>query len=225
MLAKSPEDRPTAAEVAERFAAISAPHVVDLTAATAAMPERQAAAATPPAGPQPTAVMPVVMAARHRMLDRLAGRDLRDSRSAALLPRVMAIPAAAIALILIIVLAAASGSSGSPASAAASHHKHHVVAKVTVDPAQYVGQQWQVVRLALQGIGLNPTPEYVGNGPNGTVVGLAPTGKVAKGTTIIVMVARTAPAKPAKHPKPHGPGPAHVPPGHAKGPHGHGEGD
>jgi len=216
MLAKAPADRPTAAAVAERFAELAAPQVIDLNEtaladATASMAASRDEAAAEPAGPRPTAVMPVVMAARHRVGDRLAGRDLHETRSALLRPRLLAIPAAAIALILIIVLAASGGSSGPSASAAGTHHKHHAVAKVTIDPAMYVGQQWPVVRLALQGLDVNPTPQYVDQGAPGTVLGLAPSGKVAKGTTITVFVAR---APQPKHPKPHAP--AHVPPGQAK---------
>ncbi|HVT65394.1 MAG TPA: hypothetical protein VHD81_09580, partial [Mycobacteriales bacterium] len=102
------------------------------------------------------------------------------------------------------------------------------VKKVTIDPTLYIGQDWSVVRPALIGMGLKPKPEYAGGGVAGTVVGLAPTGKVAKGSTVTVVVARTEPKpkpkpkpKPAKAtaPKPHPPkpGPAeHAPPGHAK---------
>ncbi len=224
MLAKAPADRPTSAVVAGRFAEIAAPRVIDLTDETSGTSAGRDGEAAAPPGPEPTAVMPVVMAARHRFLDRFAGRDLHETRSALLKPKLLAIPAAAVALILLIVLAAGGGSRGAPAAAATgTHHKHHAVAKVSIDPSLYVGQQWQVVMLALQGLGVDPTPQYVEQGANGSVLGLSPTGKVAKGTTITVFVARAPQPKQPK-PKPKGPGPAHIPPGHAKkdhGPHGH----
>jgi serine/threonine-protein kinase len=220
MLAKAPADRPTAADVAQRFAQASSVPVAAATApATITLPE---AGATPP--PQQTAVMPAVMAVSHRLRDRLAGRDLHETRSAPLRLRLLAIPAAAIVLGLLIALIASAGGSGSiPAAAAGtatSHEAHHaVVHKVTIDPTRYVGRDWPVVRDELTALGVVPTPEYAGDGRNGTVVGLAPTGKVAKGSTVTVVVARTEPAKqpkppakPAKHVGPHG----HVPPGKAK---------
>jgi beta-lactam-binding protein with PASTA domain len=127
--------------------------------------------------------------------------------------------------LLIALIASEGGSGGTPAAAAAkkSHPVHHAAAvhKVTIDPTLYIGQPWPAVRDALTGMGVVPTPQYAGKGPSGTVLGLAPTGKVAKGTVVTVVVARSEPAKhpePHKAPKPekHGPGPAHVPPGHAK---------
>ncbi|HVT64746.1 MAG TPA: protein kinase [Mycobacteriales bacterium] len=219
MLAKAPADRPTAAEVAERFGSNTVRDAAP--AATAAMTITLPEAGATPA-PQQTAVMPVVMAASHRVRDRMAGRDLSETRSAPLRLRLVAIPAAVIVLTLLIALiVSAGGSGGTPAAAAdagKTQQHHAVVHKVTIDPTRYVGRQWPVVRDELTRIGVVPTPQYAGEGPNGTVVGLAPTGKVAKGSGVTVVVART---KPAKRPKPepvkHAPPPPHhIPPGQAK---------
>jgi hypothetical protein len=174
--------------------------------------------------------MPVAMAVQHRIRDRLAGRDLHETRSAPLRSRLLLIPSGIALLILVIALAASGGSGQQPSAAAAGAGHHAAPAKVTVDPTRYIGQQWIAVRAALLRHGLQPVPEFVGDGASagpdsGTVVGLAPTGRGARGTTITVMVARTAPARPQPKPKP--PKPAeHVPPGHAKkGPGGHEHGD
>ncbi|HVV75518.1 MAG TPA: protein kinase [Mycobacteriales bacterium] len=220
MLAKSPDDRPSAAAVARRLA--------DPRAKTITIPEAGATAS-----PQPTAVMPVVLAARQRVKDRLAGRDLHETRSALLRPRLLLFPAGVAVLALIIAVALSGGSSGLQPSAAAGSHPSsspHVAAqKVTIDPTLYLGRSWDTVRPALKALGVDPEAQFSGSGPAGTVVGLAPTGKVTKGSTITVVVARSGPRGPdpkapkAKAPKPH-PGPAHVPPGQAKKEHGH-EGD
>jgi serine/threonine-protein kinase len=221
MLANAPKDRPSAASVAERLD--GAPGQADDSTAAAtviALPEAGSAA-----GPQPTAVMPAVMAAGHRVRDHLAGRDLGETRSAPLRLRLVAVPAAVIVLALLIALIATSGGSGgTPAAAAgakgthaATHHA--AVHKVTIDPSLYVGQDWAAVRKALLALGVEPTPQFAGEGDTETVVGLAPTGKVAKGTVITVVVARSGhvhepkPPKVDKHPKP---AEHHVPPGQAK---------
>jgi serine/threonine-protein kinase len=227
MLAKEPADRPSAAEVAERFAAAGEPvGVTDAAATTITLPEVGAVAAA-----EPTSVMPAVMAAGHRVRDHLAGRDLHETRSATLRPRLMAIPAAVVVLALLIALiASAGGSSGQPAAAAASMTSgtahHAVVDKVRIDPTKYVGKRWPAVRDALTALGVMPTPEYAGEGAAGTVIGIAPTGKVTKGSVVTVVVVRNGPKpkanpkpkpapkaqKPVKHVGPHG----HVPPGQAK---------
>lgn len=208
MLAKSPADRPTAAAAAERFAAASGMPVVDITDAALAQTQRGSR-------PEPTAVMPVVMAARHRVRDRLAGRDLGETRSAALSLRLLLIPAGAVVIAILIALIASGGSSGLPPAAARSNTHavtHHVASKVMIDPTLYVGQDWSTVQAALLALHVVPTPQFAGDGSTETVVGLSPTGRVAKGTAVTVLVSRTGP------PPPHGPGPgpAHAPPGHAK---------
>jgi serine/threonine-protein kinase len=226
MLAKTPEERPTAAEVVVGFSqSAAAPLVVSTTARTITLPEAGATAT-----PQSTAVMPAVVAASQRVRDRLAGRDLRETRSAPLRLRLVAIPAAAIVLALLIALvAAAGGTSGQPAAAADSKGTHAAVQKVTIDPTLYVGQDWPAVRKALTAMGVVPQPEYAGTGPRRTVVGLAPTGKVAKGSVVTVVVTRSGASresdqpkveprpKPKPRPKPaeHGPK-GHIPPGQAK---------
>jgi serine/threonine-protein kinase len=216
MLAKAPDERPAAAEVASEFAVLSAAvnEPVEPTAALAVP-----AAAQPV--PSPTAVMPVALAVHHRIRDRLAGRDLRDTSSAALPPPLLIIPAAVILFVLMIVAALSGGSGGLQPSAAAaaaraSHSHAHVTPKVTIDPTHYIGRPWPDVRRDLLGLGVSPNPEYAGDGAGGRVVGLAPTGRVRLGATITVVVARSGPAKPPKPAKPaHGPG-GHVPPGQAK---------
>lgn len=214
MLAKSPQERPSAQEVADRLGAVAAMQTATRAGgATIVLPDVPAASAAP----HPTAVMPVMMAARHRMFDRLAGRDLKETRSAALRPRMLAIPTAAIALILLIVAAAAGGSGGVAKAADRTHARHHAVAKVNVDPTLYVGQQWPMVRDALRGLGLDPVARFASAEPGGAVLGLAPTGKVAKGAVVTVVVAKTS-RQPKPKPKP--PAPAHVPPGQAKKAHG-----
>ena len=225
MLAKAPADRPTAAEVAERFASAS-----EVPIAAAPAPAASAAAITLPeanaaAGPQPTAVMPVVMAAGHRVRDRLAGRDLHETRSAPLRPRLLAVPAVVILLVLGIVLAASGGSGGLPKAAAGAHAKHHaaVAKKVTIDPTNYIGRDWPTVQAELSALGVNPVPQFAGEGIETTVVGLAPSGKVAKGTSVTVVVSQSGPKKaPKPKPKPAPPRPhGHEPPGHEKDHHEH----
>ncbi|HWC33340.1 MAG TPA: serine/threonine-protein kinase [Mycobacteriales bacterium] len=219
MLAKSPGDRPSAAEVADRFGALSA--------VSAAEPLDETVAVAQPAQ-EPTAVMPLVLAARHRVQDRLAGRDLHETRSALLRPRLMMIPAVMAAVALIIAIALSSGSNGLQPSAAAGanspHASHHAtVTKVRIDPSRYVGRPWTAVRSELSALGVHPKPHFTGAGTTTTVVGLAPAGKVAKGSTITVIVSRTHPAphpaaRPAAHPAPKPKPPAPKP----AGPHGHG---
>jgi len=227
MLAKAPAERPSAAEVAERFAAVVEPVAPVAAATTITLPEVGAVAAAT----EPTNVMPAMMVAGHRVRDHLAGRDLHETRSATLRPRLLAIPAGFVVLALLIALiASAGGSGGQPAAAAASTTSgaahHAVVSKVRINPTRYVGKRWPAVRDALTALGVNPTPEYAGEGAAGTVIGIAPTGKVAKGAVITVVVVRNEPKpkanpqpKPApkaprsvKHVGPHG----HVPPGQAK---------
>jgi serine/threonine-protein kinase len=220
MLAKDPQDRPSARDVADRFAALPAA----TAATTVTIPEAG------PAAPEQTAVMPMVMAAHQRVRDRLAGRDLRDTRSAAVRPRALFLPAAVTVLGLLLGSVLAGGSDTLRPSAAAGatpqatqHEKAPKVAKVRIDPTLYIGQPWPAVRDTLTALGVTPVPQFAGSGSGGTVVGLAPTGKVKKGSAVTVVVARPEPVKPKpepkeKHePKPKPPGHhGHLPPGQAK---------
>ncbi|HEX3707726.1 MAG TPA: hypothetical protein VHV76_13960, partial [Mycobacteriales bacterium] len=230
MLAKAPDDRPSATEVAEQLERLTAD--ADTAGVTVPIPRfrREVDRAA-------TAVMPLVLAARHRLRDRLAGRDLRETRSAPLRARLLLVPVAA-AVLLTIALAFGGGSGGLQPSAAAGPATHsaqsHVAdSYVTVNPTRYRGKPWTTVRAELRALGLHPTPQFVAIGATGTVLALAPTGQVDKGSSITVVVSRTAPPKhpapakraaPAKHaakPKDnHGPGPGGHgpagPPGHSK---------
>ncbi|HVY09917.1 MAG TPA: serine/threonine-protein kinase [Mycobacteriales bacterium] len=225
MLAKTPADRPTAAEVAQRLGSAFGSLDTETGAATIVLPE---AGVGPGTSPERTAVMPSVVAAGHRLRDRLAARDLHETRSATLRSKMMFVPAAAIVLALLIALAASSGSKGLQPSAAAgtpTTHATHRPAKVTIDPTRYVGREWPAVRAELKSLGVVPAPQFAGTGIETTVVGLAPTGKVEKGGVVTVVVSRSGPAHHANpapkpvtkkpHPK-HGPPPPHVPPGQAK---------
>jgi serine/threonine-protein kinase len=233
MLAKAPEDRPTATDVAERLAALSAAPDTATSELTVPVPRvrrdlKQAA----------TAVLPVVVAARHRIQGRLDTHDLKETRSAAARPRLLFATVAAVALVLALPLALAGGSGGlQPSVAAGTPNAHsatrHVVApaKVTVSPTAYLGKPWPQVRRQLRALGLHPVAHFAGSGAGATVIGVAPYGKVAKGTTISVLVSRAGPASPAQHkapaskhpkpPKPKGPG-GHGPPGQIKKHHGPG---
>jgi serine/threonine-protein kinase len=223
MLAKTPGDRPTAAEVAQRLGGALGPVDADTRAATIVLPEADAGRT-----PERTAVMPAVMAVGHRLRDRVAARDLHETRSATLRSKMVFVPAAAIVLALLVALLANSGSKGLQPSAAAgtpTTHATHRPSHVTIDPTRYVGREWPAVRADLKSLGVDPDPQFAGTGIETTVVGLAPTGKVEKGGVVTVVVSRSGPArhpnpapKPASkmpHPK-HEPPPPHIPPGQAK---------
>ncbi|HWA64887.1 MAG TPA: serine/threonine-protein kinase [Mycobacteriales bacterium] len=219
MLAKAPADRPRAAEV---VAALSDNGPLP---ETAPMPVVAAAAADPG----------ITRPIRTRVLTRhdwVRGHDFRDSRSAAIRPGVL-LPAGGLAALLLIVAAIVGGPNGAPPTAAsvtgapaATDTAHHIAASgPDVRPFRYLGHDWAKVRRELHRLGLVPVPHFAGHGARQTVVGLAPTGHVPRGTKVTVEVSRTpAPARhvaakpqaPAGHPQPAPPPPAHVPPGQAK---------
>jgi serine/threonine-protein kinase len=196
MLAKNPADRPTAHQVVAALAA--------------------GAAATPP-----------IDATRPLPVPR-PGIDLRDSRSAAARPVVLLSLAAVAAVALLITAAIAGGPAGAPHSAAAGRSTNTVAdrdrsatGKVSIDPTDYLGDQWPGVRSRLRGLGLHPVAMFTGDGPPDTVVGLAPTGLVRRGRTITVVVSRLGPAIHPPAPKPQhgapaGGGPGQGPPGQLK---------
>jgi serine/threonine-protein kinase len=213
MLAKSPRDRPTAAEVEATLAT------------TSPTPD------TEPIGlPESTPEAGTTRLLNTLALPRADGRlalSYRDTRSAPLRAAIL-IPAAAVAVLLLVIAAIAGGPNGAPHSSAAglrSATSNRTVAeqtqtaKVAVRPFRYLGDDWSAVHARLRQLGLVPIARFAGHGPIETVVGLAPTGRVPIGTRITVEVSRVvgpAPHPTAPRPGHGGPGPGHVPPGQAK---------
>ena len=214
MLAKAPRDRPAASEV-----------VAELT--TAATSDDTAPLALPVvAGERSVTRLLRTLPLPRR--ERLVVPDYRDSRSAALRPA-MVLPAVGLAVVLLIVAAVAGGPASLPQSAAGTsrgpthavaHQTRLVPSTVSVHPLRYIGDAWPVVETQLRALGLKPVARFAGDGPQQTVVGLTPSGRVAIGTRIFVVVSRQAPAphkpQPKPKPKPKHDDAAHVPPGHAK---------
>jgi serine/threonine-protein kinase len=212
MLAKTPSDRPSADEIEATLATISP------TADTAPIALPELAADPGVTKPLKTLALPAV--------GRIWRQSYRDTRSAPLRAAIM-FPAAALAALLLIAAAIAGGPNGAPHSAAAGLRgttTNHAVAeqtqtaptKVAVRPFRFLGEDWSVVRSRLRGLDLVPVARFAGHGPVETVVGLAPTGRVARGSRITIEVSRTGPPppKPADHSGP--PTPGHIPPGQKK---------
>jgi serine/threonine-protein kinase len=235
MLAKAPEERPTAAQTATEIAdpgdagqpdvpVIVPPPTDPDTGPLAFASTHTLPRVRQPAASNPTAVLPAAMVARHAFRDRLHARadGLRDSRSASVRAAPLALPAVAALLVIMAAVAIASSPSSAGQPAAAGSHSTaavHAPPKVRIDPTAYIGQQWSLVRGELVALGVRPVPTFVADGPDGTVIGLAPTGRVAKGTAISVVVSQAGPAHP---PPAHGPKPK--PPGHDPGHGDHGDG-
>jgi serine/threonine-protein kinase len=215
MLAKAPSDRPSAAEVEATLATIPATKDTD-PIVLAASPIGASTTEPIETGPTRTRILP--------RSGRLRSQDYRDTRSAPLRAALL-LPAVVVAVLLLISSAIAGGPGGAPPAAAASGGATtgHTVGdqtkpvQVAVHPFRYLHKDWPAVRARLLRLDLIPVARFIGHGPIQTVVGLAPTGPVARGARIIVVVSRTrppAPAPTADHGGP--PKPAHVPPGQAK---------
>lgn len=228
MLAKAPDDRPSAAEVAAALGTEAAAQTAPISVA--------APAPAPDTGGITRAIHLTRTMATRVMTGgvRLRDYDYRDSGSAPLRPAVV-LPGAAAAVLLLVIAAVVGGPTRTPAAAASQTTVTQTAATQThtvlIDPLRYLGHNWSTVRSELRARGVVPAAHFAGHGPVAKVVGLAPTGRVERGSKIIVEVARTgASAKHARHagpargPAPHaGPpappagGPAgHVPPGQAK---------
>ena len=211
MLAKDPGDRPTASQVAAALATTSVTNDTDPIVVPVTPTDRAS-----------TKLLKTIPLPRG---GRLAAPDYRDTRSAPLRPAIV-LPAAGLAVLLLVTAAIAGGSDALPHSTAAgnaSHgiakHLNAVATTVEVDPVRYIGGDWAVVSRQLTALGLTPVAHFAGHGPTQTVVGLAPTGRVALGSEIVVEVSQHAPTPtPKAHPKPPKPhnDPGHLPPGQAK---------
>jgi len=226
-LAKRPEERPSAAEVAAQARNLD--------------PERDTTAVVPPAGitasPPPTALLEpaaAMPAAAAESPPRWLGSKWLAAGAAAGLLLVGGVTAAGLA-----------GNSGDQASAGNGHPvavqtgpaaEVHPAANraVRVIGSRLVGKTWPAARAALVALGLQPHRRTVASGGTpGRVVRISPTGLVAPGSPVTVWLAAAAggPAarpqgagshaapgpsgsrKPAHGPKP-GHGPGHPPPGH-----------
>jgi hypothetical protein len=212
MLAKAPRDRPGAGEVEAMLASMS--------------PTADSAPITAPDPAENPGTTKVMKTLALPVVERLRVRNYRDTRSAPLRAAIL-IPAAAVAVLLLITSAIVGGSNGAPHSSAAglqSGSADHAVseqtapAKVAVHPLQFLGGDWPSVRARLLHLGLLPMARFTGSGPIQTVVALAPTGRVARGSRITIEVARTNPEPIKPKPKDAGgpPPPGHEPPGQAK---------
>jgi serine/threonine-protein kinase len=218
MLAKAPSDRPSAAEVEATLPTIPPTKDTD-PIVLAASPIGASSTGPIESGPTKTRILP--------RSGRLRSQDYRDTRSAPLRAAIL-LPAVVVAVLLLVSSAIAGGPGGAPPAAAASGGAAttgHTVgdqtkpAEVAVHPFRYLREDWSAVRARLLRLGLTPVARFIGHGPIQTVVGLAPTGEVARRSRITVVVSRArppAPAPTADHGGPPKPKPGHVPPGQAK---------
>jgi tRNA A-37 threonylcarbamoyl transferase component Bud32 len=109
----------------------------------------------------------------------------------------------------------AAGSGGASPHVPVKHY-------VTVSPTAYIGEAAATARAQLRAKGLHVhTSSVVGGGPTGTVTRVTPTGRLLRGSSVVLTVA-AAPPTPTPPAGP-GPGPAHKPkpkPKHDHGEHG-----
>jgi serine/threonine-protein kinase len=212
-LAKSPADRPTAAEVAATAAAgspapVGSPTLVMPTAPPAAA-DVAAVAAEPPTAPterlSPPPTGPRWL--EWRRLGALAG-------------------AAVVVLLVLTVVGAVTNRGGSTSASTGTGHpatspsarpasdsalRRHTV---RVSAGRYVGEPFGTAQQQLLHQGLVPTVVGAPAAPTATVVAVSPVGRVTVGHTVAVTLLAPGPKPP--HHKP-------VPPGHQPG-HGHGHG-
>jgi serine/threonine-protein kinase len=202
LLAKDPADRPPAAEVSSRATALRA----GVSAHTVAMP-------------QPTKVLPSAVAesvATGATSSRRRGWYLLAGGMAGVL--LLALVIAALTGPAVTKLQAPTSTNRTPAAKTASTVGSHPGVRIV--ESRYIGMTAADAMTVLRAIGVVPTQVRRSSSlPAGTVIGISPHGRVARGSAVKVYVAK------AEAPTP----PQQLPPGQAKkvghggpGPGGHG---
>lgn len=232
-LAKRPEERPSAADVATRARALIAARAAPDAAAPPGGPSRSTAAPLEPvtAGLEPVASAP---ATQERAPAWLGSRWLAVGAAAGL---------------TLIAAVTALGIAANPADRAAAGNARKVAVQtsppaavrpvanrtVRIIGSRFVGKTWPAARAELVALGLQPRRRTAASGePPGRVVRVSPTGLVAPGSIVTAWMAPAAgravtgpppgshapgpkgpshSGKPSHGPKP-GHGPGHPPPGH-----------
>jgi serine/threonine-protein kinase len=207
LLAKDPLARPaTAAEVAAAARALRA-DPADAAEATKTRLLSLGDAATTPVAVPPDAVEPAAEVGRPRWRsDAYPGQ--RRARGLLLLAGLAVVVVGALLLVLV------GGNGGNGGKAAAKSSPSPTATSRPTPPSlslvasRYSGRKYPDVSAELAALGLTVQRRTQASSlPPDTVIGIAPTGSVPVGSTVIVTVA--APQPPDDHGKHHGPGKGH----------------